>query len=1024
MKFAAILAITGGLLAAKSVQVFDAPLRFEPNHGQAPPAARFVAKSKGFTLFAETEGLRFQSSSGDSLRMRFHGGQVPSAITGSDRQASLSHYFIGKDPKNWRTNVENFASVEYRDLYPGVHLKLHQRPKAEMEYDFIVDPGASAAAIQLEFEGAKKVSIAPNGDLLLHTASGVLRQKRPVLYQGKQQIAGNFIRKGKNRVAFSVGQYNKAKPLVIDPVLIFSTYLAGNQDDQLNGMAVDPQGNIYVTGSTKSTNFPRRNGFVNSTDTRGNFDAYVVKFNAAGTGVVFASFFGGNRDDIAQAVGVDSAGNVYVAGTTNSPDMPVSAGAYQTKNAGGFLEGDEGTLKGDVFLFKLRPDGSAIDWGTYFGGSLAESLSKMIIDRDGSPVLFGNTGGANFPVTPNAIQPAANGRGDAFITKFSAKGNAILYSTFWGGSGPDDAGAIYQDAQGSFYITGTTTSPNYPVTANAPQKALNGSNNSDIYVTKFTSNFSIVYSTLWGSPLNDAGTSIYADASGVVIVGGTTNSLQFPLIKPLQPFGGGGPTDGVFFTLNDDGSKVNFSSYFGGSRIEYNLQVGALPDGTWVICETTESADFPATSDSFIPFNRGSRDMLLIKVSNDGQNLLYSSYFGGETSDFLNAMYVDPFGNTFLAGTTDSHFFPTTRGAFQDVWQGGSDGFVVKIAESLPAFRVADLPAIQTKSGGASVSVPLALSSTGTAIPFTITPTSTGNWLSVSPLAGTTPATIQVTVDPIGLGTGNYIGRLVFATAGAQTATTSFSVQVSVASNLVVTGPQISAAGIVNGASFKTGAISPGEILTFFGIGIGPDTLAGAQLNSAGTVSNNVAGTRVLFDGVAAPLIYTSDGQTAAIAPYFLSNRATTKVQVEYFGTRSAEVVMQTVPSSPAIFTVSAGTGQAAALNESGSFNSSAIPAKKGSVVVLYLTGEGETDPGGIDGKLANSVYPKPVLPVVARISGMEAEVLYAGAAPGLVAGAMQVNLKIPANAPSGALPVFLTVGTATSQTGVTIAVE
>ena len=1025
MKFAALLAISAGLLAARSVQVFDAPLRFEPNRGQAPANARFVARSKGFSLFAETEGLRFVSSNGDSLRMRFVAGQVPSSVTGRERQASVSHYFLGNDSKNWRSNIENFASLEYRDLYPGVHLKLHQRPKAELEYDFIVDAGADPSSIQLEFEGAKKLSIDRNGDLLLHTSSGILRQKRPVLYQGTQLIGGRFIAKGKNRIAFSVGKYDKAKPLVIDPIVVFSTFLGGNQDDQLNGMTIDPQGNIYVTGSMKSTNYPRKDGFTKSSETSGSFDAYVVKFNPAGTGIVFSSFFGGSRDDIAQAVGIDAAGNIYVAGTTNSTDLPVTAGAFQTKNAGGFLEGDDGLLRGDVFLFKLLPDGSAIDWGTYFGGSLSERLSKMIVDRDGNPVLFGTTNSSNFPATPNAIQPLVNGGGDTFITKFSPRGNSLLYSTLWGGSGPEDAGAITQDAAGNFYITGATSSPNYPITANAPQKVLVGVSNSDIFVTKFTSNFAVVYSTYWGSGLNDAGTSIFVDSKGVVLVGGITNSQEFPLVKPMQSQPGRGNTDGVFFSLSADGSKVNFSSYLGGTRTEYNTQVGGLPDGTWVACVTTESNDFPSTIDAIFPRNRGSRDMLLVKFTNDGTSLVYSSYFGGETSDFLNAMVTDPFGNTFLAGTTDSHFFPTTRGAFQDGWQGGTDGFVVKIAESLPSLVVGSFPTIQAKSAGAPVSQPIDITSIGSALQFSVTATSNGNWLSVTPLTGATPATIQITIDPAGLGSGSYSGRLTFTTSGAQVNTVNVIVPITVTSATVISGPQITAAGILNGASFKGGAIAPGEILTIYGRGIGPDTLAGAQLNSSGNVSNFVGSTRVLFDGVAAPLLYTSSGQTAAIAPYFLSNRATTKVQVEYQGSRSAEVTMQTVASNPALFTAnSSGSGYAAALNETGSVNTPETPAKKGGVVVLYLTGEGQTTPDGTDGQLAGSVLAKPVLPVSVRIGGVDAEVLYAGAAPGLVAGAMQVNVRVPAQAASGAVPVSVTVGTVSSPAGVNIAVE
>ena len=1021
MRFAAFLLAVPVL--AGSFQPLNIPLRFEPNVGQSPSFALFSAKTKGFSVLAGQSGLRFADTSGATLEMRFYGARIPSSVTGQDLQPSFSNYFIGSDPSAWRRKILNFGSVLYKDLYPGVHLKLHQQNSAQLEYDFLVDPGADPASVQLEFAGALKLEIDKTGDLIVHTRRGLLRHQKPKLYQGSKQIDGRFVKRTANRVGFLAGSYDKSKQLVIDPVVLYSTYIGANLDDQLNAMVVNPDGTVIVAGATKSTNFPRNSGATITTDAGGSFDTILFKLNASGTNVVFSSVIGGNRDDIAQALAVDSIGNIYVAGTTSSTDLPVSANAFQKTNAGGFSASDP-IFRGDAFLIKLDPTGTSLMFATYLGGSLGDSVTGLLLDRDQSPILIGNTLSATFPVTANAFQRAIGGNSDGFIAKLNAIGTDLVYSTFLGGSGPDSLAAITTDADGGFYVTGATSSPNFRTTANAPQKTLAG--NSDIFATKFSNNWSLEYSTFYGGTGSDAGTSIAVDSKGIVVVAGTTTNGSFPVTSAtsLQDFYGGGNTDGVFFSLDAPGTKVRFASFFGGNRQEENLKVRFYPDGSILLAQTTDSTNFPVTADAFRR-NSGGRDILLIKVPADLSVLTYATYFGGANNDFLNAIHLDTAGNIYLSGNTDSQFFPVTRSAFQPITQGGTDGFVLKIGNELPNLLNSTIVPIRGTAGGPPALSEITLTSDGSPLEFRLSATSTGNWLSATPISGTTPATIRLVADPGSLISGNYTGRINITTSGALLNTLSLTIPLTVTNPSTSSSPEISASGILNGANYKPGPLAPGEVITIFGTGIGPAALVGAQLTSAGTVSKFIGNTRVLFDGVAAPLLYVSANQTSAIAPYFLSNRATTNVEVEYIGVRSNAVPMATTASSPAIFTLNAaGTDGAAALNEDGSVNSADKPAKKGGIIVLYATGEGQTDPDGADGQLGASPLPKPLLPIKVSIDGKDAEVLYAGAAPGLVAGAMQVNVRVPANSNSGNVPILLTVGEKGSTLGVTIAVQ
>ena len=642
-------------LLAGGIQSFDMPLRFEPNRGQAPPSTLFLSRGKGFTVEAQLSGLRFVNSGGAAVEMRFHGAGIPASVKGSSQQSSVSNYFQGSDSKLWLRNVPNFAAVEYKGLYPGIQLKLHQQPGARLEYDFLIDAGADPSLVQLDFSGTSKLEIDKSGDLLIHTKSGILRQQRPKLYQGEKFVEGRFVKKSAYRIGFAVDAYDRSKQLVIDPVIVYSTYIGGNKDDQINGMALNTDGSVIVTGAMKSTNFPRRDGLYNSNDSSGSFDIFVVKLNSAGTGILFSTVIGGNRDDVAQAVAVDSTGNIYVAGTTTSLDLPITADAFQKTNAGGAFTSDT-EFRGDAFLLKLDPTGSNLLASTYLGGTQGEVLKGMILDKDQNPILFGYTFSGNFPVTNDAYQKANLGNSDGFIAKFNATATAQVYSTLFGGNGADRIAAMATDKDGNFYLGGDTSSNNFPVSSNAPQKTLAG--NSDLFSAKFSNSWSLIYSTYYGGSGTETATAIAVDSTGGAWVGGTTTNNSFPVISAssVQDTYSGGNTDGCFFSLDAAGAKVKTASFFGGERQEENVKIAFHPDGSVLLIATTDSTKFPVTRDAFA-VSSGARDILLVKLSADLTQLKFSTYFGGANNDFLNAFIVDSTGAFYLSGTTDSQFF-------------------------------------------------------------------------------------------------------------------------------------------------------------------------------------------------------------------------------------------------------------------------------------------------------------------------------------------------------------------------------
>ena len=664
------------------------PLSFVSNQGQTDRSVNFLARGKGYSLFLTSTAATFvmanqsstkvderatgvaTSNSSAVLRMKIVGGNVNAPVKGTDEMAGKVNYFVGNDPTKWRTNVPTFSRVQYSDVYQGVDLVYYGNQR-QLEYDFVVAPGKDARAIALEFSGAKKVNVeAATGDLLVQVGEHTVRQPKPFVYQdlngGRREVEGRYAIKKGGQVGFEVGEYDQSAPLIIDPVLLYSTYLGGSGDEIGYDIALDSTGNMYIAGSTTSANFPTAGAFQSTAP--GGLDAFITKLNPAGSALVYSTYLGGSGSDAALAIAVDSAGNAYVTGVTSSTTFP-------TANA---LQGTIGGLS-DTFVTKLNAAGSALVYSTYLGGSGNESGFGIALDSTGNAYVTGPTTSSNFP-TANALQgtkgDSSTSSRDAFLTKFNPGGSALVYSTYVGGNSDDYSDSVAVDSAGNAYIAGTTFSNNFP-TANPLQGTIKGS--LDAFVTKVNAAGSaLVYSTYLGGTVTDQANSIKVDSAGNAYVTGTTNSDDFPTANALQ--GTKGRFNDAFVTkLNATGSTLVYSTFVGGGDDDTGFGLALDSAGNAYVTGGTKSTDFP-TANAFQSTKAGDQDAHVMKLNAAGSALVYSTYLGGSGFDEGHKIVLDGSGNAYVCGATFSTNFPTAN-PLRSTNGGASDAFVSKIGD-------------------------------------------------------------------------------------------------------------------------------------------------------------------------------------------------------------------------------------------------------------------------------------------------------------------------------------------------------
>lgn len=964
----------------------------------------------------------------DTLKLELLGARREGvAMAGEAALPGVTNYLQGNNRQQWRTGVAHYARVRYREVYAGIDLVFYGNEAGDLEYDLVVKPGARPEAIRLRFQGQKRQSISAEGDLVFALSGGEVRQKRPHVFQetatGRQEIASAYVLRADGTVGLRLGAWDRGRDLVVDPVISYGTYWGGSGDEVSPQIAVDGQGNVYLFGDTNSGNFVTTTGAYKTQRPGGQFDNYITKFGPDGK-VIWSTFFGGGQDDTAKALAVDGAGAVYLAGNTNSSDLPITLGAPQARRGLGGQRNEDG------FVAKLNATGTAVVWCTYLGGNNDDNIAGMALGPAGEVYVAGDTLASDFPTTAGVLKRVDNAvLFEGFVTKINAAGTEFSYSTYVGGTGSEQITDIAVDARGNAYVCGLSLSRDFPVTPGALQ--VNRLGDTDMFVMKINpTGTAAVYSTLLGGgTTGEEAYAIAVDANGAAYVVGATTAIDFPVTNPIQRTRLVSP-DGFIAKLNPEGSALVYASYLGGNGPDFAESVAVDSTGSAYVLLTTGSVTGLTPVQPFQSSNAGSTDMYVMKLSPDGTTVQHASFLGGTGGEIARSIAIDNRERAYVSGSTGSNTMPGTLGSQQPNLGGARDSYWARVDFAAPPVTLTVAPTALGASGqvgGTIARQQLSIAAQTGQRPdwnLEVTTQSGGQWLEVTPLSGSGSATVDVNYRTGALAAGTYVGTITLVNRSANTRT---PVQVTMTLTAAPPNPGglLTSAGILSAASFQGGGVSPGLIVTIFGQRIGPDRLVSSAVGSDLKFPTTVSDTRVLFDGVPAPLIYVSATQVSAIVPYAVATRTTSDVVIEYRGNRSNAVSVPVVAAKPGLFTANAsGSGPGAIQNQDFSVNTPSNPAARGSIIVLYGTGEGVTDPAGVDGQVAASVFPKPRQNVSVRIGGVMAEVLYAGAAPSLVAGVVQVNVKVPDNVPDGNVPIQLLVGNTESPSGVTVAVQ
>ena len=682
-----LLAVAPGFAAFAANQEHSLPLFFIPNDGQADPAIRYVAQTREMTAGFALDSAVFRIHE-TQIRVHFVGATPEVSIEGIAAMPSRANFLIGDDPASWHTGLPTYAAIVYRNLYPGIDMT-YAGDAPKLKSEFLVAPGSDPGQIRLAYPDANSISVDAHGDLIVHMDAAEFRDQAPTAYQELAGVrhpvrAGYRILPG-NTVAFDLGDYDATLPLVIDPVISYSTYLGGTAQSAVTALAVDATGSLYAAGWTEAIDFPVSNAIqaVN----RGGVDAFVFKLNPAGNTLLYATYIGGRGDDRAAGIAVDATGQIYLAGSTASADFPVVAPVRLALG---------GTR--DAFAVKLNSIGNLMVYSTYLGGSGYDAATAIAVDAAGNAYIAGDTQSSDFPLS-NAVQTVLGGKTDAFVTRLTPPG-VISFSTYLGGINDEHVGGVAVDASGNIYLAGGTLSVNFPVAA--PLQPTNGGSQ-DAFVAKIsTSPAAVVYSTYLGGNGGQIGSpeqanAIAVDSTGAVYIAGVTNSSNFPVTVGAFQTVFNGAQDAFVTKLNAAGSAKLYSTYLGSSSFDWASGLAIDSGGNAYVAGYTSSAGFPVVSGVQTGFN-GFYDAFVSKLNALGNGLTFSTLFGGTGADEANAIAVDASGNMFIGGQTSSFDLPVV-GAIQSFNVGSSTAWVARLGVTAPPPQLPSANSVSPSSG-------------------------------------------------------------------------------------------------------------------------------------------------------------------------------------------------------------------------------------------------------------------------------------------------------------------------------------
>ncbi|HUI40640.1 MAG TPA: choice-of-anchor D domain-containing protein [Terriglobia bacterium] len=871
------------------------PLAFERNAGQSDARVLYLSRGLGYTLFLTSNeaalalnapapaATRPGGTRLEGVALSFVGANAAARVSGGDELPGKTNYFLGRASARWMTNVPNYARVTYSDVYPGVSLVFYGTQR-QLEQDWVLSPGADASQIGFEVQGAKGVALGPNGDLRITLASGELRLVKPVAYQrgtgrSRAPIQASFALKGRNRVGFNLGAYDRSETLVIDPVLAYSTYLGGSGSDEAQAIALDAAGDIFVAGDTTSTDFPSTAGSFQPACTLDSNDicerdAFVTEFAAGGATEVYSTYLGGSGSELAFGLALDASGNAYITGQTSSAtDFPTMNGFQTACNTAG---GTTSCL--DAFVSKLSSDGSELLFSTYLGGSGADSGNSIAVDASGYAFVAGQTSSADFPTTAGVIQPtcgtdgncnAAGGiaQSDAFVAEIdteagspsgpvhphslSVSAPALIYSTYLGGSGTDYATGIALDASDDAFVSGGSGSADLAVTAGVVQPAckLDASEvcEGEPFVAELNpTGTALSYLTYLGGSGGNGQDTAYAialDTAGDAYVVGETSSSDFPVTAGAfqtqcgtdglcNPVSGVGTADGFVAKLNSTATALLYSTFLGGSGLDLAWSIAVDSTGAAYVSGGTYSSDFP-TSNALASgvALAGGEDAFVASLDTSGSGLMFSTFLGGTGNDVAYGLALDSSDDVFVAGSTASSDFPTLN-PYQSSNFGGTDAFVAEITEAAAPFITLSTSSLAFGSvfvGTTSAAQSVIVTNTGNAALL----------VSSVTLGGTNPGDFSVTGDTC---TGSSVapaGTCEIDATFSPTAVGARAATITVASNASNGAQTVSLTG--TGITLSVTLTPP--TLTFASQGVNTTSAAQvATLTNTGTETVNITG--------------------------------------------------------------------------------------------------------------------------------------------------------------------------------------
>lgn len=792
-----------------SISLSGMPLYFEPQEAAIGESTAFFARGQNYQFAITSTGAQIVlsktgSEESDSyshasrithhasraIQMQILGANAYAPLHGDGLLSGKMNYLVGSDPSQWRTDLPVYSRVQVDDVYPGINL-IYYGNQHQLEYDFVIAPHANPESIALRFDGVDKVDINKEGELVLSLDGNEICFHRPVVYQevngGRQSISGGYRFEDARTVTFSIGQYDRNLPLIIDPILAYSGYFGGNFGDVALGVKVDSSGFIYIAGETLSRKwpFPLVGADTNFNGGRFNGDGFVAKLSNDASNLIYFTYIGGSEDDGVLDLALDNSGNPYITGFTDSTNFPTLNAAFPKIR--GFRDPTFHTYPSDAFVAELNPTDGSLIYSTYLGGSLADVAGAITVDAAGNAYVTGYTYSNDFPtnsgvfanvVTVVGYTNRVSGSNDIFVAKIAPGGAGLEYVTLFGGAGLDEGEGIAADDSGHVYVCGFTGSTNFFRTGNALPgtnglgiRQLNGMTNAvnlyrgvrnvpfDAFLARFdtavSGTNSVEYSTLFGGKFNDAAFRMVLFSNTDVILTGNSRSPDFPTNNfpaPHRSAANAGNADAFLvrfsFTANTNVANppgIFYSTLFGGASEDVGWDLALDPSGNVFVVGITSSADFPGTNGltaNGAPFLRTNhialRDVFVTAFSNDASAILYSVQMGGKNEDFGYGIAVDSAGSAYVVGRTVSGNFPVTNASalFVSKRNGTNDAFLAKILGGTPP--APPPPVLKTKLAASGIQLAWPNSASGYVLESNTNLANPGGWVPVTGFPFTT----------------------------------------------------------------------------------------------------------------------------------------------------------------------------------------------------------------------------------------------------------------------------------------------